>query len=154
VINAAFADHYKNIITDHVLYISCPKLSLFKADARYTAHDAPVTDTVVRDMRWYSTLITGFSLDSLRLQTDNASNVVLENNRINILNGIIGQSNGSGSALTIGSNNRFVSSNLDIRNKSRLVIKGSAMPDLNYHLADSATLVVNGAAVKHLLNIK
>jgi hypothetical protein len=93
-------------------------------------------------------------LDSLTLQTDNASNIVLENNRIKTLNGIIGQSNGSGSALTIGSNNKFVSSKLDIRNKSQLVIKGSAMPDLNYHLADSATLVVNGAAVKHLLNLK
>jgi hypothetical protein len=154
VISAAFSDHYKNIITDHVLYISCPKLSLFKSDARYTAHDAAVTDTVVRDMRWYSSLITGFSLDSLRLQTDNASNIVLENNRIGTLNGVIGLSNGSGSALTIGSNNKFANSNLDIRNKSRLVIKGSAMPDLNYHLADSATLVVNGAAVKHLLNLK
>jgi hypothetical protein len=150
IISAAFADHYKNIITDHVLYISCPKLSLFKSDARYTEHDAPVTDTLIRDIRWYSTLITGFSLDSLRLKADNASNIVLENNKINTLNGIIGQSNGSGSALTIGSNNNFTNTNLDIRTKSQLVIKGSAIPNLNYHLADSATLVVNGAAVKHL----
>jgi len=150
VINAAFPDHYKMIIASHVLYISCPKLSLLKMDARYTMHDTPVTDTVVRDLRWYSTLITGFSLDSLRLQADNASNLVLENNRINTLNGIIGKSNNSRSVLTIGSNNKFAKSSLDICNKSQLIIKGSTSPNLNYHLADSATLVVNGAAVKHL----
>jgi hypothetical protein len=154
VISAAFPDHYRNIVTNYVLYISCPKLSLLKADAQYAANNVPVTDTVVRDLRWYSTLITGFSLDSLKLQADNASNIVLENNRINILNGIIGQNSGSGSALTIGSGNKFAKSNLDICNKSQLVIKGTEAPDLNYHLADSAILILNGAAVKHLLNIK
>jgi len=150
VINAAFPDHYRNINVNYVLYISCPKLSLLKADAQYTTNSVPVTDTAVRDMRWYPTLITGFHLDSLRLQTDHASNIVLENNQINVLNGVIGQRTGSGSALTIGSNNKFANSNLYICNKSQLVIKGNTSPDLTYHLADSATLVVNGAAVKHL----
>ena len=154
IINAAFPDHYRNVAASYVLYISCPKLSLLKADARYTTRDVPVTDTVVRDLRWYPTLITGFSLDSLRLQTDHASNIILVNNRINILNGVIGQRDGSGSVLTICSNNKFAKSNLDICNKSQLLIKGPTAPDLNYHLADSATLVVNGAAVKHLLNLK
>ncbi|MDO3626710.1 hypothetical protein [Mucilaginibacter sp. BT774] len=154
VINAAFPDHYRNIAANYVLYISCSKLSLLKTDARYTTNGAPVTDTVARDIRWYPTLIKGFSLDSLKIQADHASNIVLENNRINILNGVTGQSSGSGSALTIGGNNKFAKSNLDICNKSQLVIKGGTSADLNYHLADSATLVVNGAAVKHLLNLK
>lgn len=154
VIGAAFPDHYRNVAANYVLYISCPKLSLLKADALYTTRDIEVTDTAARDLRWYPTLITGFSLDSLRLQADHASNIALENNQIKILNGIIGQSNGSGSALTIGSGNKFVKSNLDICNKSQLVIKGIAAPNLSYHLADSAILILNGAAVKHLLSIK
>lgn len=154
VINAAFPNHYRNVLAAHILYISCPKISLLRTDAHYTADGIPVTDTVAYNLQWYSTLITGFKLDSLTLNAAHASNIVLENNQINTLNGIIGQSPGSGSALTIGSGNKFGKSNLNIYNKSQLVIKGPSSPDLNYSLADSATLTVNGAAAKHLLNFK
>lgn len=154
IINAAFPDHYRNVLADHIMYISCPKLSVLRTDAQYTANSILVTDTVAHNLQWYPTLIKGFRMDSLILRADHASNIVLENNRINTLQGIIGQSHGSGSALTIGGGNIFVNSNLNVCNKSQLVIKGTISPDLNYYLADSATLTVNGSSAKHLLNLK
>ena len=152
VISAAFRDHYQAFTSDYIVYVSCPKLSLLKTDAWYTAGETRVTDTTVNDLRWKPTLLRGFTLDSLSLQADHASNLVLENNKIDNLKGIIGQSPESGPALTITGDNQFGKSDLDIQNKGRLVIKGKGPNNLNYHLADSATLMVNGAAVKHLLN--
>jgi hypothetical protein len=154
VISAAFRDHYQAFTSDYLVYVSCPKLSLLKTDAWYTAGGTRVTDSVAHDLRWKPTLLKGFSLDSLDLQVDHASNLVLENNKINNLKGIIGQSTKSGPALTITSDNQFAKSDLNIENKGQLLIKGTGPADLNYHLADSATLVVNGAAAKHLLNFK
>ncbi|HWD87963.1 MAG TPA: hypothetical protein VG367_07545 [Mucilaginibacter sp.] len=154
VISAAFRDHYQSFTSDYMVYISCPKLSLLKTDSWYTAGGTRVTDTVAHDLRWKPTLLKGFSLDSLNLQADHASNLVLEDNKINNLAGIIGQGRNSSPALTIAGNNQFTKGDLSIQNKGQLIVKGAGPGNLNYHLADSATLMVNGASVKHLLNLK
>jgi len=146
-INANFKYNYQNARSDYVLYISCPQLSSLKTDARYMADETEVVDTLAGDnFNWKPTVIKGFSADSLYIQEDHASNVMLENNNIGTLHAITGISNGSASNLCIAQNNQFIKTDLDIRNKSRLWIKDKTDHDFNYRLADSAKLILNGSA--------
>jgi len=152
IINANFKYNYQNARSDYVLYISCPQLSSLKADARYTANETEVTDTLAgEDFNWKPTVIKGFSADSLYIQEDHASNLRLEDNTIGTLHAITGISNGSASNLCIAQNNQFIKTDLDIRNKSRLWIKGKADHDFNYRIADSAKLILNGSAQRGYL---
>jgi len=154
IVNASFSNQYRSINTDYILYISCPNLSSFKADAHYTTGSNKVIDTAANDFAWKPTLISGFIEDNLNIQETHASNIVLENNKLNNLTATVGINEKSRSNLTIGDNNRFTTTDLNILNRSQLWIKSANSNNLNYHLADRATLVVNGASAKHLLNLK
>ncbi|MGZ3874058.1 MAG: hypothetical protein ACXVJD_14145 [Mucilaginibacter sp.] len=146
VIDANFKDNYQSGRAAYLLYISCPSLSSFKADARYIASDIAVTDTLAGDdFKWKPTVIKGFTGDSLYIREDHASNILLEYNRIGTLRAITGISKGSASNLCIGPDNQFNNTSLDIRNKSRLWIKEKNGVPLNYRLADSAKVIVNGS---------
>ena len=154
IVHAAFSDQYRSINTDYILYISCPNLSVLYADAYYNNASITITDTTANDFGWKPTLISGFTEDNLNIKETHASNIVLENNKINSLAATVGMNEKSRSNLTIGDNNQFTTTDLNILNKSQLWIKGANSNNLNYHLADSATLVVNGVSAKHLLNLK
>ena len=90
IVSASFRDHYRAFNTSYILYISCPNLASFTADAHYLAAGTMVTDTVAHDLNWKPTVIRGFTIDSLNIKENHASNVVLENNKINKLNATIG----------------------------------------------------------------
>ena len=154
IVNAAFSDQFRSINTDYILYISCPNLSALYADAYYNKAGITVTDTTSNDFDWKSTLISGFTEDNLNIKETHASNIILENNKLNNLTATVGINEKSRSNLTIGDDNQFKTTDLNILNKSQLWIKSANSNNLNYHLADSATLVVNGASAKHLLNLK
>lgn len=154
IIGIKFHDHVRGMNPQYVLYISCPSLASFKADATYLADDVKITDTAARDLNWRPTMINGFTADSLNIQEDHASNVVLQNNKIKHLTAKIGLSDQSGSAFAIGLNNQFNTADISILNRSHLWIKGTNINNINYHLADSASLIINGAEAKHLLNLK
>lgn len=153
-IGVKFTDHFRGVSPEYVVYISCPSLSSLKADAFYTADDVKVTDTVARDLNWRPTVISGFTADSLNIQQDHASNVALQNNKIKHLIATVGSSDRSGSVLTVGQNNKFDHADLNILNRSHLWIKGTNLNNITYRLADSASLIINGAEAKHLLNLK
>lgn len=153
IIDAAFGEHYNAINTDYVLYVSCPKLHELQADAYYLKKDVIITDTAANSFDWKPTLISGFNADSLRITENHAANIILEHNNINRLNAVVGINDRSRSNLTIGENNQFLKTKLDILNKSHLWIRSGNANNLNYHLADSATLVVKGAAAKQLLKL-
>ncbi|TWI98634.1 hypothetical protein JN11_02822 [Mucilaginibacter frigoritolerans] len=154
IVSASFSDHYRGFNTNYIVYISCPNLSSFTADAHYLAAGTIITDTVTNDLNWKATVIRGFTLDSLHIKENHASNLILDNNRINKLRAVIGFDKNSGSALTVGANNQFTQCDLNLLNKSKLVIKGGINEHLTYHLADSATLIANGIALKHLIKLK
>ena len=154
IVNAAFSDQFRSINTDYILYISCPNLSALYADAYYNKAGITVTDTTSNDFDWKSTLISGFTEDNLNIKETHASNIILENNKLNNLTATVGINEKSRSNLTIGDDNQFKTTDLNILNKIQLWIKSANSNNLNYHLADSATLVVNGASAKHLLNLK
>lgn len=153
IIDAAFSEQYNAVNTDYILYISCPSLTAFNADARYTKQNITVTDTSANSFDWKPTLIRGFTADSLAIRESHAANIILENNKINKLTAAVGINEKSRSNLTIGENNQFLKTDLNILNKSHLWIKTANTNNLNYHLADSATLVVKGAAAKHLFKL-
>lgn len=153
IFRAAFKDHYRGLASDYVVFVSCPELSALSSDASYTAGDMRVTDTAALNFAWRQTVISGFTNDSMLITESNASNVVIENCRIDTLKAIIGVANNSGADLTIGAGNFFKQTDLDIRNKSTLMLKNTAGGNINYHLADSAQLMVNGAS-QPLLKLK
>ncbi len=154
IIRAKFQDHYRSEPAQYIVYVSCPHLSGFKADASYLVDDLKVTDTIAKDPNWRTTMINGFVADSLNIQQDFASNVAVQNSKIKHLTATVGLSDKSGSVLTIGQNNKFDLADLNILNRSHLWIKGTNLNNINYHLADSASLIINGAEAKHLLKLK
>ncbi|MBS1528583.1 MAG: hypothetical protein JST19_23255, partial [Bacteroidetes bacterium] len=52
IITAKFPNQYRGEADQYILYISCPHLAAFKADAWYMAGDVKVTDTVAHDLNW------------------------------------------------------------------------------------------------------
>jgi hypothetical protein len=149
IINARFKDHYRSTFGDYTLYISCPVLKDFRADAKYRFGEQSHTDNIVW-MDWSKpSVISGFKQDSLTIAEENASNVLLKEDTIGKLSTVVGM----GGAFTIGPNNFIGGGNLDIMNNARLIIKASDIRNINYHLADSAILDINGAAAKQLLKI-
>jgi len=154
IIGAKFPDHFRGISAVYAVYISCPSLASFKADAFYLAGKNKITDTAARDLSWRPTIISGFSCDTLKVEEDHAANLIFQNNRINHFTAVVGAGSGSGSALTIGQNNKLSQTDISIMNKSRLWIKGTDINNISYRLADSASVIINGAAAKHLLNLK
>jgi hypothetical protein len=154
IIGAKFRDHWRGINQGYAIYISCPSLSSLKTDAFYQANDIKVTDTIARDPSWRPTIIDGFTSDSLFIQEHHASNVALQNNKIKHLAATVGISDRSSSIFIIGKNNEFDQADLNILNRSQLWIKGALGDNTNYHVADSASLIINGSVAKHLLNLK
>ena len=160
IIEAKFLDHFETVNAFHTLFISCPKLRVFSADAKYMVGPLAVTDHENLDPRWLPTVIRGFDEDSLTIREEHASNVWLEGDRMRRVTAVSGAdparssgpAAGNGPLLVIGQDNHFDSSDLNILNKGRLWIKGTDTRQLTYHLADSATLTVNGVSA-HYLNL-
>lgn len=153
VISAEFENHFRSLASDYAVFISCPDLSLFSANAYYTVGSNKITDTTALNLSWRPTVISGFTNDSLTIIQSNASNVLIKTCRINTLRAIVGISNNSGSDLTIGTDNFFKQTDFDIRNKGTLVLKNPVGVTPNYHLADSAQVIVNSAS-QHILKLK
>jgi len=149
IISAAFRDHYRGLSGEFVVFVSCPDLRSFTSDARYTAGDWMVTDSV-SNMFTRLTRISGFSADSLGITENNASNISLDNDHIGYLKATLGPAPNTGSQIMIGNGNDFKSALFDVQNKSKLFIQSPAGNNISYHIADSAQLVVSGAISKQL----
>jgi hypothetical protein len=131
----------------YLIVISCPILKEVNAGASYQAHNKPVTDTIVReDWKMRRVLIDGFKLDSLSIRQNYGSTIELANNHISSLRAEIGIAPKSGSKLMLSKDNHFQSAYFNVLHKSQLVIDEAKIATLNYHLADSAQLVVSGAS--------
>jgi hypothetical protein len=151
-IKAHFDGNYQSTSSPYILLISCPKLSEVYINAEYTANNASVTDTIVReDWNMRQVLIDGFNQDSMYISQDYGSTIVLANNNIRSISATVGKSRGSGSYLIIQNNNEFNHADLDIQDNSKLFLDNAKIQNLNYQLGDSAKLIVTGKA-KNLLN--
>lgn len=151
-ISAGFSGSYRNPRYDYVMLITCPNLVKFNTDARYMAGDVQITDTLATaDFNWRPSIIRGFRQDSISIIATHASNIILTGNDMKTLKALVGTDEGSASDLTITGDNRFEKAELNMLNRSRLRLLGGYIPNLQYQLADSARLIINGAA-RRLIN--
>jgi len=154
-IDANYERHYLYNQNAYLLVISCPKLAAVYTSAVYTANNKQVTDTIVHEeWNFRQVLIDGFKEDSLFIKQDYGSTIILSNNHISSLNAIVGSIPGSGSKIDVLNNNTFQQAKINVFNRSWLVLKGSSIPNLEYHLADSAKMIVFPAAQNLLNNSK
>ncbi len=154
-IDADFKDGYLSNQSEYLIVISCPKLNSLYVNATYQANNRQVTDTIVRDgwnMRKIS--IDGFTQDTLNIIQDYGSTVLLANNSIRTVKGIIGKSSGSGSKIIIAESNWFGEMSLDIDHNSTLQLENGLVNTLGFRLSDSARLIVSGKAQNLLNNSK
>jgi len=154
-INAVFESGYLSDPTAYTMVISCPHLSVINTDATYKSNGKQVTDTIVRDdWRMRKVLIDGFKQDSLIINQDYGSTVVLANSHLQSVSTVTGRSGKSGSKLVILEDNQIQNANLDILNNSTLILGNARIGYLNYRLADSAKLILTGKAQNLLKNSK
>lgn len=90
IIEAHFPDHFRGLNAVHTIFVACPSLSVFRADAKYMVGSEAFTDYVNWDFRWSPTTISGFRQDSLTILEDHASNLVLDSDRIGRLTAVVG----------------------------------------------------------------
>jgi hypothetical protein len=146
-IDAAFRSNFENSSNDYVMIISCPNLVKINADARYLAGGRMITDTIASlDFKWRPTVIHGFKLDSLTIEENHAGAIMLSGNYIKSVKAVLGTGKGSGSNMVILNDNHFQNLQLNILNKSKLQLFNADIAHLNYHLADSAKLILSGSA--------
>lgn len=154
-INAVFEANYLSDPNPYIMVISCPHLSVINIDATYKADGKQVTDTIVRDdWRMRKVLIDGFKQDSLIINQDYGSTVVLVNSHLQSVNTATGRSGKSGSKLVILEHNQIQKAHLDILNNSTLLLDNAQIGDLHYNLADSANLILTVKATNLLNNSK
>lgn len=138
----------------YLILISCPKLTKVYANATYYADKHLVTDSIAME-GWYmrKLLIDGFKQDSLNVEQDYGSTVILSNNIIRSVHAAIGKSKGSGSQIILKQSNQFDNASFDIGNKSKLELENCIIHHLDYHLSDNAKLIVSGSAHELLNNL-
>ena len=135
----------------YMVIISCPNLKAVHTNAIYTLNKVGYTDTAAFD-GWsaHHVMIDGFKQDSLIITQQWGSQVVLANNTLNYLSAATIINEHSVSKLTVLKTNNIQHSNFDIRNKGQLILGDAKITDLNYQLADSALLIMNGAAIRSI----
>lgn len=150
IIRAEFDDHYRSRANDYTVFVSCPDLSVFTSDAKYTVGGWKVTDTLPNIFDKKPTQITGFNSERLEIIEDNGSNILLQNDRISNLKAVVGSGYKAASIITIGRGNIFEAADFQILNKGTLNIEAPSGNNTSYHIADSAKLSINGAISKRL----
>lgn len=125
-----------------VVYISCPELSAFVEDARY----------VQGDQVGKAGFLRGFTGDSLTLCLNHGAEIHMEGNKLRKLSANLGGESDTlnGPALLISPNNNIQEAELDCEGQSKLSIEGKSIQKLIYHLADSASITLDGTASGHL----
>lgn len=152
IIEAHFSDRNRGSNSDPSLYVACPSLRSFRADAWYTVNGRMVVDGAVSPYWVKLAKISGFEGDSLVLEEEYGSNVLLEEIRYKHISAVLGAKKEGWNApvLTIGDKSHFDSSDLNILGHGQLRVTGSDIRQLNYHFSDSASLTISGTAVRHL----
>jgi hypothetical protein len=138
----------------YLILISCPKLAKVYANATYYAGKHQVTDSIAwEDWNVRKVLIDGFKQDSLSVEQDYGSTVILSNNIIRSVHAVIGKSEGSSSRIILQQTNQFDNVSLDIGHRSKLELENCIIHHLDYHLSDNAKLIVKGNAQELLNNL-
>jgi hypothetical protein len=134
--------------------ISCPKLVSVKTHAFYTNNGKRIIENENNEdnnnYNYHEVTITGFKQDSLHIEQDNASKVILKNNNINWLSVLTGTTVNATPKLKIDKGNSIQKADMQIGEKTELDINNVYIPQLKYHFSDSAKVVLSGIALKSL----
>jgi hypothetical protein len=145
VINGAFAGSYYNIRPDYIIVISCPNLAQLNADSRYMAGGKLVIDSMARwDFLGRTNVINGFKEDSLAIQEQHGSSIILSGNKIRAIKAVVGIGDKCRSNILITDDNQLENADLDILNYSQLQLHNAHIGNFKYKLADSAKLIQYG----------
>ena len=132
------------------LRITCPQLTALSTEGTYTVAGKPQHNKL---QGGGEVEIKGFRQDSLALQLDQSSRVVLTGNLLRQLRAATGQRPGTEPELNIGADNHIQAADLAVGNRGHLVL-ATAIPNLRYQLSDSVSVVLNGAAARRLSGIR
>ncbi|RYE29243.1 MAG: hypothetical protein EOP42_14845 [Sphingobacteriaceae bacterium] len=95
-----------------------------------------------------TTMIQGFNLQNLLLNIGNQSFVVLNRNKIDQLQAIIGDNSSRKSNLTINSDNQINTAKIDVLGKNLLNVENPTINTTNFTISDSATVSASGRFLK------
>ncbi|AMR26444.1 hypothetical protein A0257_04545 [Hymenobacter psoromatis] len=146
VITAAFPDQ-RVPLGQTAVVISCPQLTQLTANADYALNGARHRDKQEIFFAASPVVVEGFTQDSLSVQQDNATHIELIKNNLKFLRVVAGATPGSHSILQMGQDNRIAAANLALNHQSELQLYNLAIPQLQYHFADSAKAILTGAAL-------
>ncbi|MFD1872411.1 hypothetical protein [Hymenobacter bucti] len=148
VVTAAFPDSRRFFGPAATVLISCPHLAALTTDAVYQASGKQV----VGKNFWNAeqVLVQGFRQDSLAVRADRGSRVELAGNYLGYLGAGAGPSLGSHTQLQLNADNRIAAADLTLGHQSELILNNLAIPQLKYHVADSAKVTLGGAALRSL----
>lgn len=128
--------------------VSCPVIKTLRTNATYTVNGKKITNYKIPEPYLNPhTTVQGFTQDSLLVQQNNTGLVNLADNSIRKLKAVVGVSNGSTNTLTIAKGNTLHQADLDMRNKSELILNDVLIPKLQYQLSDSTKVTCSGASL-------
>ena len=128
------------------LRITCPQLAALSAKGTYTVAGQPQHDKLEGGGE---VEIKGFRQDSLALQLDQSTHVLLTGNLLRQLRATTGQRPGTEPSLTIGADNHIQAADLTIGSRGHLDL-ATAISNLRHRFSDSATVAFSGAAARSL----
>jgi hypothetical protein len=148
VITAAFPGQRRYFGQAATVVISCPRLASLTTDAVYNSAGKPV----IGKNFWNGeqVLVQGFKQDSLTVRADRGSRVELAGNQLGYLGATAGASLGSHTQLQLNADNRIGAADLTLGHQSELGVSNIAIPQLRYHVADSAKVTLSGVALGSL----
>lgn len=92
----------------------------------------------------FTTTLKGFNLQKLQLNIGKLSTVILEGNKINQLQAVVGENSAQKSNLTIRSDNQINSAKIDVLGKNELRIENPIIVKKQFTVSDSATISMGG----------
>ncbi|GHA79760.1 hypothetical protein [Pontibacter akesuensis] len=135
--------------------IAVPELKSLQTDAAYTSNgEEVIIDNAMELFTGYSgvsVVLEDLEVDSLSLTQDHGSKVTLKNNRINALHATVGMKSNSYSILELYSSNKIANADLQIQNRSELVMQDLRIPNLNYTFSERAKATMTGASLASVL---
>ncbi|MDX5419822.1 MAG: DUF2807 domain-containing protein [Hymenobacteraceae bacterium] len=131
----------------HII-IRTPNVTLVRTDAAYI-FDGKINTTPnqLQYANHSGLTVEGLSQDSLKLELDNGSNLVLRANEIGYLQASAGHSPNSEPKLQLLSGNKVKQADITILNRGHLVMQNVAIPQLNYTLSEDAKVELSGASL-------
>lgn len=149
VVTAAFPDDRVPLGQESVV-ISCPRLTHLSTNAEYGAKGKLRRDRTEMFYGVSPVVVKGFTQDSLSVQQDNATRIELQDNNLDFLRAVAGNTPGSRGTLQLNQGNRVAAASFAIGHQCELQLHDVLIPRLRYHFADSARATFTGAALTSL----